>query len=89
MLQFREDCRHIIRVGDVLARFIEDDIGGDAAKAEFPDNLALLVGEYGVGHAVLFAERFYFDKRVRNALLQGERKNLNIVGLELLPDLFL
>jgi len=36
---------------------------------------------------MLFPESFEFGKRIRHTFLKRERENLNVTGLELLPDL--
>ena len=88
-MQLRDDLGDGLRVRDVFTVLVDDDRGRYAAEAEPPDHDRRLVGEDGIGDLMLFAEGAEFWERIGNALLNGEREDLNMTCLERLPDLFL
>lgn len=88
-LQLRYHLRDGLRVGNVFTVAVDNDRGGYAAESESLDHARRFIGEDGISDLVLFAEGAELGEGIGNALLNGEREDLNMTGLERLPDLFL
>ena len=87
-MKFRDKLLNRFRIGDISAALIDDDVRW-TAEPEPLDNSRLLIREDRVSDFMLLADRANFLERIRDALLKGERDYLDVMGLELLPDLFL